>query len=300
MKKKILIIGGTGFIGSHIVKNLPKKNFLVYSLSKKKLRNSKKINKVKYIYADITKISQLRKKINENFDHVINLSGYIDHSNKIANYNCHFLGTKNILKSLKLKNLKTFIQVGSSLEYGKTNSPQREKNNCKPVGSYGLSKYNASKFVMKLGRTKNLPYIILRPYQVFGPNQKINRLIPQTIFSCLKNKKFKCSIGTQLRDFIYIDDFYNLLKKIIQNSNIRKDIFNIGSGKPVSVKFIINKINFIIKKGKPKFGSIPMRKDEIKNLYPSIKKVKRKFLWSPKISLMSGLKKTIKFYEKNL
>ena len=63
-----MIIGGTGFIGSHIVKNLPKKNFLVHSLSKKKLRNSKKINKVKYIYADITKISQLRKKINETFD----------------------------------------------------------------------------------------------------------------------------------------------------------------------------------------------------------------------------------------
>ena len=81
MKEKILVIGGTGFIGSHVLKNLSKKKFILFSLSKKKKTNLKKIKNVKYIFKDITKINLL-KKINENFDHIINLCGYVDHSDK--------------------------------------------------------------------------------------------------------------------------------------------------------------------------------------------------------------------------
>ena len=64
------------------------------------------------------------------------------------------------------------------------------------------------------------------------------------------------------------------------------------------MKLVINKIKSLIKKGNPKFGASEMRKDEIKKLYPSIKKVKKKFHWSPKVSLLKGLKKTILSYEK--
>ncbi len=297
MKEKILVIGGTGFIGSHVLKNLSKKKFILFSLSKKKKTNLKKIKNVKYIFKDITKINLL-KKINENFDHIINLCGYVDHSDKKKNDLFHFQGTKNAVRAFNSKNLKSFIQIGSSLEYGRLKSPQREKKKCKPIGIYGSSKYKASKFIENYSLKNNLPYIILRPYQVFGPNQKKNRLIPQTIDACFKNKNFDCTSGTQLRDFIYIDDFTDLIKKIIKNNKTRKEILNVGTGKPISVKLVINKIKSLIKKGNPKFGASEMRKDEIKKLYPSIKKVKKKFHWSPKVSLLKGLKKTILSYEK--
>ena len=68
---------------------------------------------------------------------------------------------------------------------------------------------------------KNLKnYLILRPYQIYGPYQKMNRLIPMVINSCLKNKKFNCTDGSQLRDFLYVDDFSNLLIKIIKKREI--------------------------------------------------------------------------------
>ena len=177
-------------------------------------------------------------------------------------------------------------------------SPQKEKHNCKPISIYGISKYKASKFIEKYGKLKDLPFVILRPYQVFGPGQKKNRLVPQVIEACLKNRNFDCTAGTQLRDFIFIDDFTYLILKIIKNIKIRKEIFNVGSGNPISVKDIIMKIQSIIKKGNPNFGSISMRKDEIRDLYPSITKVKNKFSWSPKIGLLQGLKKTILSYKK--
>ena len=296
MKEKILVVGGTGFIGYHVLKNISSKKYLLHSLSKNKPVKEKKIKNVKYIYCDITKFRILKKKLPKNFDHVINLSGYIDHSNKKQNILCHYFGTKNLIDIFKLKKIQTYIQIGSCLEYGKLKSPQSEKKNCKPEGWYGKSKFKASQYLQKIGKTYNLPYIILRPYQVYGPKQKKNRLIPQTIDTCFKNKIFPCTLGIQKRDFIYIDDFVHLIQKILVNKNIRYETFNVGSGKPVFVKSVVKKIQNFTKSGIPKFGAISMRTDEIMNLYPSIKKVSKYFNWSPKVKLNSGLKKTIKSY----
>ena len=296
MKEKILVVGGTGFIGYHVLKNILSKKYLLYSLSKNKPTKEKKIKNVKYLYSDITNYKNLKKKLSENFDHVINLSGYIDHSKKKENILCHYFGSKNLIDIFKSRKIQTFIQIGSSLEYGYLKSPQIEKEYCKPVSWYGKSKFRASQYLKKVSKVYNLPYIILRPYQIYGPKQKKDRLIPQTIETCLKNKIFLCTAGTQKRDFIYVDDFVFLIQKILLKKNIRYEIFNVGSGKPVLVKNIIKKIRNLTKSGEPKFGAIKMRKDEVMSLYPFTKKVKKYFNWKPKVKLIQGLKKTIKSY----
>ena len=143
---------------------------------------------------------------------------------------------------------------------------------------------------------KSFPFIILRLYQVYGPNQTIDRLIPIVISSCLKNKKFSCSPGTQIRDFLYVDDLVKLFELIILSKKKIKGIFNIGSGKPIQVKNVIEKIKNKIKKGKPQYGEIKMRKDESQSNYPNLQKIFKLTSWRPKISLKNGLEKTIKFY----
>ena len=97
---------------------------------------------------------------------------------------------------------------------------------------------------------------------------------------------------------IYIDDFVSLIKKILIKKTIRNKIYNVGVGKPIKVKTVISKIQSYIKFGKPQFGKIQMRKEEIKSLYPSIKKVSKDFKWAPREKLSSGLKKTILSYAK--
>ena len=74
---------------------------------------------------------------------------------------------------------------------------------------------------------------------------------------------------------MYVDDFINLILKIIQKTNINSGIYNVGYGKPEKVNFVIKKINNLIQKGHPNFGKIKMRKDEIMCLYPNINKVKK-------------------------
>ena len=187
-----------------------------------------------------------------------------------------------------------FLQAGSSLEYGKKKSPNREEDRCNPISFYGKSKLKSTEYLKRSG----LNFIVLRLYQIYGPFQKINRIIPLAIYNLKKSKSFNSSSGIQLRDFLYIDDFVNLIIKIIKTKKIKSGIFNVGFGKPISIKHVLKTIEKRIKFGKVKYGKIKMRKDEPTVLFPKIRKIKKYYDWYPKTKLDLGLKKTIKFYEK--
>ena len=134
-------------------------------------------------------------------------------------------------------------------------------------------------------------------FLVYGPYQKNDRLIPQVINGCLNKKKFPVSKGNQLRDFCYVDDVINAIIFSLIKKEALGEIFNVGYGRPVSVKFLINKVSKIIKQGKPQFNKIPFRKNENLKLYPSVNKIKRVLKWYPKTNLMQGLVKTINYYK---
>ena len=133
-------------------------------------------------------------------------------------------------------------------------------------------------------------------YLAYGPRQDKNRFIPIIIDGCIKNKKFPCSTGNQLRDFIHVEDVVDAILKSLKSKSARGQIINIGSGKPRKIRNIIQSIKKISKGGHPEFGKIKLRKDEILKLYPNINKARNKINWKPKISFKEGLKSTIKYY----
>lgn len=299
-KKKILIVGGTGFIGYHLAKRSLKKGWQVTSISSSAPKKIRYLSKVEYIRCDITNKKLLKKSIYKSFDYVVNLGGYVDHSHKKKTYKSHYEGCKNLAEIFLQKKILSFIQIGSSIEYGTSNSPQKEsiKCNLKSIKSvYGRAKLLSSVYMTNLFRKKNFPSTVLRLYQVYGPKQDINRFLPFIINKCLKNKKFPCSEGNQLRDFIYVDDVVEAVIKSLTSKNARGEIINIGSGKPRVVKKVIEKVIKISKGGDPQYGMFKKRKFEISKLYPNIKKAKNKINWIPKMPFEKGLKKTIKLYK---
>ena len=179
----------------------------------------------------------------------------------------------------------------------KKRSPQSETDEKYSSNYYAKSKLKLSNYLKKIYKKKRFPFIVLRLYQVYGPYQKKNRLIPFVIDSCIKNRKFPCSDGKQIRDFLYIDDLSNLILNIINRTYIKSKFYNIGTNKPKSVRNVINLISKIVKKGKPEFGKKNMRKDEILKLYPNIRRVVTELKWKPNIKLKTGLKRTINFYK---
>ena len=300
MPNKVLILGGTGFIGSHLSDFLHKKKWIVTAicLKKKKILNKN----YKIIKLDINNFRKTKNFLKKNsFNYIVNLSGYIDHSSFFSNkkiLETHFYSVVNIIKNLDLKKLKKFVQIGSSDEYGNLLSPQHESKREMPISVYSFAKLSTAHFLQMLSRTENFPAIILRIFLAYGPGQDMKRFLPQIINGCLKNKTFDTSKGIQLRDFCYIDDIIAAIYKSLLDKKNNGEIFNVGSGKPIQIKYLINKVIKYLKSGKANFGKINYRKNESMSLYPNIFKIKKKLKWRPKISLDLGLKKTIKFYRK--
>ena len=183
--------------------------------------------------------------------------------------------------------------MGSSAEYGNVKSPQKESAKCNPKSVYGKAKLLSSIYLINLFKKKKFPSTILRLYNTYGPRQDLNRFIPIVISGCVKNKKFPCSEGNQIRDFLHIDDVIDAILKSLINKKAKGQIINIGSGEPRIIKNIIKYIKKISKGGFPLFGRVELRKDEILKSYPDINKAKNKINWRPKISFRKGLKVTI-------
>ncbi len=300
-KSKILIIGGNGFLGSSFIKRILNEKFIIFSisLSKKSLYRNKK--NLRYLQCDLTKQKDLNKLSKFKFNYIINFGGYIDHvpftdkkSQEI--FKSHFSSIINLLNTINLSELKHFIQIGSSDEYGMVESPQTEEKNGLPFSPYGLSKLFLTNYLMSYYENCKVPVTILRLFIVYGPNQKKNRLIPYVISNCLKDKLFEVSKGDQVRDFTYIDDIVEAIYLTLNNKKAFGAIINLTSNNPIKVKEIIKLINKKIGKGSPKFDTKNL-KIENKYLFSPNLKAKKILRWKPKFKLDVGLSETIKYYE---
>ena len=129
MKNRILVVGGSGFLGHNLLKKISLlRNFKIFSLTKSNYERKRKIKNVKYISCDIRKLNDLKRKISKkNYDYVINFSGNINHKKIMKIFKVHYGGLNNLLKIINLKKLELFLQIGSCLEYGRKSSPQKRK-----------------------------------------------------------------------------------------------------------------------------------------------------------------------------
>ena len=156
-KKNILIVGGTGFIGYHLAKKAIQKKLIVTSISTKPAKKIRYLKKVKYIICDISDKKKLTKVIKKKYDYVINLGGYVDHTNKKKTLNSHYIGCKNLADIFIKKSPKFFLQIGSCVEYGFNESPQNENivTNMKSIKStYGKAKLSATRYLIDLCKKK--------------------------------------------------------------------------------------------------------------------------------------------------
>ena len=299
---KLLIVGGTGFIGQNIVKRALAKNLDITILSKNDCNISNRLDNIAYLSADISNkpslLNQLKGRV---FDYVINLGGYVNHSSYLNGgsrvYDAHFNGVRNIVDCLDRSRIKSFIQIGSSDEYGNNPEPQFEAQREAPISIYSCAKVASTHFLQTLNKTENFPAVILRPFLLYGPGQGEERFIPQVINGCIKNEKFPISIGEQLRDFCFIDDFVDAVFTILDNvnDNIYGEVINISSGKPVSIKEVVEMIVNIIGSGRPQFGLVDYRDGENMALYADISKAKKLLDWSPNFDLEQGIMETIEW-----
>ena len=304
MAKQLLITGGTGFIGSSLAIQAIKNGYSVTSLSRSV--PEEKIEDVAYIYADVSDTAQLSEQLSKNqFEFVVNLSGDINHSPTDRGgdyiYDVHAGGVQNLIDTLDCGVLKNFIQIGSSDEYGNQPAPQHEELEESPFSPYSKGKATATQYLQKLHATENFPAIVLRLFLVYGPSQSSQRFLPQIIKGCLEDIQFPTSVGTQLRDFCYIDDIVNgILLALESTEEVNGEVINLASGHAISIREMIEKVQQTVGFGSPRFGELPFREGENQALVADISKAKELLNWSPTVMIDEGICRTIDSYKSSI
>ncbi|MBI3632686.1 MAG: NAD-dependent epimerase/dehydratase family protein [Candidatus Vogelbacteria bacterium] len=301
---RLLVIGGNGFIGKYIVEHAVELGWHVTSLSLKP-SNQKESPHIRSLAADITHVSLLKAVLKDpSFEYVVNCGGYIDHTLFFKDgrsiVDAHFGGVLNLVEILDRKTLQSFVNIGSSDEYGDAPAPQIETRREMPISPYSLGKVAATHFLQMLYRTEHFPSTTLRLFLTYGPGQDNRRFIPQIIRGCLKNQSFPSSEGKQFRDFCFVQDTVDAVFATFRSPKARGEVINIGSGQPVSIRQMVEAITRLIGKGNPQFGEIAYRPGENMSLYADISKATTLLGWAPKVPLQIGLDKTIQWIKNQL
>jgi len=311
---KVLVTGGSGFIGSNILQRLVKnKNIILQSVCFKNKINIDHSNKIKNFNCDL-RIKKNCKVVTKNIDVVImcsaNSSGAkVMRSNPMEHFNPNIIMNINMLEAAYENKVKKFIFLSSNAIYPVSKRAMKEEDeNTIFFEGYFIAAWmkKISEIACEIYSKKlvnKMVTIIVRPGNLYGPRDKFDPLKSKVIPSLIR-KIFESSgkldvwgDGNDIKDFLYIDDFTKAIEKIVFKLNNHCTL-NIASGKSVTIKKIIklifeitNKKNYKINYQKNQPSMIPVRKIDISL-------VKKKINWAPSTELKSGLKKTIEWYKK--
>ena len=293
---KILITGGMGFIGLHLVDYLLKKGNKIIVLDNFSNSNKNLIKKIqnknlRIIEGDIRKIDDIVNSM-ENQEVVIHLAAKISVNESIENPNETFdvnvNGTKNVLKACKKNNIKKLIVASSAAVYGENTSQSKLKEISKtnPISPYGESKLLMENEINKFQiKNSNLNCIILRFFNIFGKGQSSEYagVITKFIEKISTNESIEIfGDGLQERDFISVDDVIESIFNAMKNGT--GGTYNIGSGKTTTINDLAKVIISISKKN-IKISHLSPKKGDIKFSGADITLAKNEIKYSPKFGL---------------
>ncbi len=296
--KKCLVLGGAGFIGSHLADRLIEDGHdvtVIDDLSTGKRENIVTLLKHKNFTMhreDLTSLTR-EKIFQKGFDWIFHLAGRADLIPSIKNpaeyHNVNVNGTLVALEMAKLFGCEKFVYAASSTCYGIPEEyPSSEEDDCYPEHPYGLTKHVGEQYVMHWAKVYKVPAISLRLFNVFGLRSRTNgnygAVFGVFLSQLANNKPFTVvGDGTQKRDFVYVRDVVDAFVEVA-NSNFTRETFNIGSGRPRSINELVHLLNPVAE-----IEYLPKRPGEPEMTYADTSRIKKLLKWEPKTSFEEGV-----------
>jgi len=316
-KKTVLVTGADGFIGSHLVEGLLKREARVKALVLYNSFNnwgwidtlpSKLLNKMSVLQGDIRDINSVNDAL-KGVDVVFNLAALIgipfSYQAQDIYVDTNIKGTLNILQAAR--NLKTerIIHTSTSEVYGSAQYiPIDEKHPINPQSPYAATKASIDHLALSFHKSFNLPVTILRPFNTFGPRQSARAVIPTILIQALSGKSsIELGNTNTTRDFTYVSDTVEAFMKIAEANQTEGNIYNCASNKEISMRELVNIIGTTINKKiiiKCDKARVRPEKSEVKRLKGDYDKLYNVCGWKPKVLLEKGISITFNWMKDNL
>lgn len=308
-KGKVLVTGGGGFIGSCMIKFLLEKGIEVRTLDlPEQLTNNPPPKGAEIYKGSILDQNDVANSI-KSCDYVVHFAAMLGvrrvEMKRLDCLNINIQGTINILEACARDNIRKIVFASSSEVYGdQERMPISEKSCLSPKSVYAVTKLAAEEYLKAYKQRYDLNYSIVRFFNVYGPGQVAEFVMPRFVKSVMEGKPpIIYGKGDQIRAFCYFDDAVTGAVLALTNERANSEIFNIGNdNEPISIRDLALKIISITKKNlKPVF--IPMensdrsKEREIYKRIPDISKAKRVLNYEPKVSLSEGILEVVEHGE---
>jgi UDP-glucose 4-epimerase len=308
--QKILVAGGAGFIGSHIVDKLLEGGLEVTVLdnfSTGRMENlaphkhNKNLRVVKGDIRDAKQIKAAIKDVDAVFNDAAIVSVRLSVDNPMLVNDVNVNGALNLLKACADSHVKRFVQASSASVYGDAETlPISEDTLLKPISPYAVSELAAESYALAFHKAYGLQTVCLRYFNVYGPRQAYNPYtgaITLFINQLLNNQLVTVfGDGEQTRDFVYVEDVASANTLSLTSKEAVGKAFNIGTGAATSINTLVKTLAKIVGRSKGKPLHAKPKLGEIRHSVASIEKAKRILGYKPAFPIDSGLRQLVKWY----
>ena len=294
---RVLVTGGNGFIGRHLVNALIDFKTKINVVSRKNIDLSADVILHIGDLRDPVFVNECIMKCNPTtiFPLAANKERSVSFSAFSQGIENNLIASLNIFEAAsKLEELNTIVVLSTAEEYGNNNCPFVEAMREFPVSAYSFSKVCVTKLCEVVHFLYRIPVVTLRVSLAYGPGQSTDMFLPALIKSLMGNKTFPMTEGEQTRDFIYVNDLVDAIIKIAQSEKLIGHIVNIGSSSSVKLKDVALRVERMLgKSGMVQLGALDYRLGEIMDYVMDTSKINNLLGWFPKVSLEEGLMATI-------
>ena len=315
-EKTLLVTGGAGFIGSNFINFIHKRypnykilllDALTYAGNLDNIDSSLKSNgNFQFHHGNITHPDIVNKLVSE-ANIVVHFAAESHVTRSIYDNAIFFetdvIGTQVVANAIVNNPVELFVHISSSEVYGTAlTDPMDEKHPLNPMSPYAAAKAGADRLIYSYVKTYELPAVIIRPFNNYGPCQHLEKAIPNFIVSALQNQPLTIhGNGESSRDWMFVEDTCEGLDRVLHAKGHRVigQTINLGTGTDTSVVEIARRILRLMNKPESLLKFIEDRPGQVTRHISSVSKSLEYLNWQSKIDLDEGLKHTIKFYQNN-